>query len=77
MVDKANIHKQTVVHWKESMKRSSAAIEKAKKVEEAIESQFAVQESEKTAFSRSLKEAKVAQDKVVALAALLKFEQED
>ena len=56
------------------MKNSTTVIEKAKKV--ADESQFTVLENEKATLTKSLNEAKAAQDKAVTLTTSLQFEQE-
>ena len=58
------------------MKKSTVSIKKAKKEKEVVKSQFTILESEKTVLTRSLEEAKAAQDEAVAMAASLQSEQE-
>ena len=76
LIGTTDLQKQIVVHWEEMLKGYKASIEKAQKEKDAIESQFGMLESEKTTLNKSLEQAKVAQDKAIAMAISLKSKQE-
>ena len=71
LVSITNIHKQTDIAWKDSMRKSATVLEKSKKEKEVVESQFVVLESERTTFFESLEETKEPWDEVVAMATSL------
>ena len=58
------------------MKKTTIDVEKAEKEKQVVESQIVVLESDNATLSKSLEEAKAAQDKAIVMAALLKSEQE-
>ena len=76
LIDTTDLQKQIVIHWEEMMNGYKTTIKKAQKEKEAAKSQFAMLKSENITFSNSLEKAKVAWDKAIAMATLLKSEHE-
>ena len=83
LIGVTDLHRYTQIEWKKSTNSLKATMAKAEKVKdkaekekEAFESQFAILESEKTALTKDVEEAKAARDEVVAMANFLKSEQD-
>ena len=76
LVGTTDFQKHTSVEIKKAVNNYKAVAVKAQKGKEAVESQFTILESEKTALTTAMEEAKTAQDEAIAMVDFLKFEQE-